>query len=399
MSWIDRINESKLSITTGDGKTYTPLWKNAILNINFNTEGLEFIGVPGTFVGREEVKGQQFPLLIYFQGEDCIDVAKEFRISSADKRPWKISHPYYDDLLVQPLGLKFDDSQLNVVKITGTLWETLDQKYPTNKVNAPKEIEIKKSEIDLLTQESFVIKLETPSTELIQPANDSVIKTGSNYSFLAQTKDEITDLKSKVTAASGAAQEITTNTSSYIKKANDLINFPFLTKQNIVVKVDQLINTFNDFAGVFLEDPTAEKKATYEFQSTMLLSELSLNLIDTDINEFDKRSDVISVIDSLTLAYDTFGETMDDLGYTQDSELALRLDYIVNFTLSSLYDVALNSKQERFFTLDKDNNIVNLAHRFYGTGDDNLDLFIKQNDITYNEILNIKKGREIVYFV
>jgi len=400
MSWLTKLNDIKLSITTGDGKIYYPLWKNAIKNIEYNTEAFEFVGIPGTYVERKEHKSNQYPILLYFQGESCIDESEAFELSAQDKRAWVISHPFYGEITVQPLNLSIDNSDYNISRITGTVWETIDQKYPDDVINSQKEIDLKKSEIDIESQAVFVDNIETPSPEIIEPANNSILRTGRNYNVLIQTESDATLLKDRIRSASASVQEIISNTTRYISQANDLINFPFLIVQNINQKVDQMINTFNDFTSIFLGDDTDnEKQIMYESQSTMLLSELSHNLINTNINDYDKRSDVIDVISTLSDAYELFLKNLDDLGYVQDKELSKQLDYIINITLSSLYDVAFESKQERNVILDKDNNIIVLAHRYYGTGDDNLNKFIKQNNISLREYLGLQKGREITYFV
>ena len=99
MTWLNRLNNIELEVITGDGKIYNPLWQQAQKNIKFNTEGFDFVDVPGTYVSREQASGEQFPILFMFQGEDCIDVQEAFLESAKDKRAWKIKHPFYDDIL------------------------------------------------------------------------------------------------------------------------------------------------------------------------------------------------------------------------------------------------------------------------------------------------------------
>ena len=399
MSWIDRINNIKLKIVTGDGKEYFPLWKNAIKNVNYNTEGLDFIDIDGTYVAKENIQGRQFPVEFYFQGDNYIDVSDAFEISARDKRPWKLTHPIYDDLLVQPLGLTFDNSSYNISKITGTLWETLGKKYPESSISQFKNIEVRKSAIDEETEKVFVDNIETPSPENIENANNSVLRTGRNYDLLVQIESDAALLKDKIRTASGAAQNLISNATRYIQDAIDLINFPFLIEQSINQKVVRMIDTFNDFASIFLNEATEEKLIFYESQCTTLLSELSYNLINTGVSDYETRKDVTNVINALSSNYEKFRKDLDDNSFVQDKELAIQLDYIVNFTLDNLTVVAFNSKQERRYLLDKDDNPVNLAHRFYGPGDSNLQLFISQNNIAINEYLQIKKGREIIYYV
>ena len=174
MSWVTRIRDIQLTIVTGDGVEYRPLWKEARKNINFNREAFDFIGIRGTYVERKEVQGTQYPILLYFTGEDCIDVANRFEQSTRDPRPWTIKHPFYDDLTVQPLNLEFDNTQYNVSKITGTLWETITQKYPDDIVNAEKEIISAKQISDITVENTFTDDIETPEPSTIEKATAAI---------------------------------------------------------------------------------------------------------------------------------------------------------------------------------------------------------------------------------
>jgi hypothetical protein len=69
--------------------------------------------------------------------------------------------------------------------------------------------------------------------------------------------------------------------------------------------------------------------------------------------------------------------------------------------LSQLFVIAVGAQQQRRYVLSVDSNPIILSHRFYGPSEDdsNLDRFISQNNIGINEILQLKKGREVIYYV
>ena len=102
MSWQERLN-TEFTITTGDGKTFYPDWKVAEKNIEFNSTKYDFINVAGSLVVRKEPQGANYPLVFYFQGENCIDIANEFEESARDKRIWTIEHPFYGVIEGQPI--------------------------------------------------------------------------------------------------------------------------------------------------------------------------------------------------------------------------------------------------------------------------------------------------------
>ena len=90
MSWKDNIETIEFELITGDGKSWFPKWTNSVKNVNFNTDGFNFIGIDGTYVAREKQQGAQYPIEIYFDGEDHLDVAYNFDISSQNKNPFSL---------------------------------------------------------------------------------------------------------------------------------------------------------------------------------------------------------------------------------------------------------------------------------------------------------------------
>lgn len=400
MSWLSRIQNIKLTIITGDGKEYAPLWKEAKKNVNFNTAAFEFINIRGTFVERAEVKGSQYPILLYFQGDDCIDQANAFELSSRDKRPWTIKHPIYDEILVQPLNLSFDNSQMNTSVVTGVVWETIEQKYPDDKISPEKDIIVRKENSDVQTSATFTEDIGTPSPESVQPSLASVTQLGLNYETITESSEDIQRLKNEIRTASAAAQELISFPTRYINEAINLINFPFSIVQNIESKVQVLLNSIESFKSIFLDDSSVNDNILlFDSQSSILFTETARNVINSDENDYLTRATVLNVAQNINEAYISFIGELDTLEYDRNPNSAIDLDYIVNLSLGALFDIAFEAKQEREYILEKDDNIINLSHRFIGPGDDNLDLFVLQNNIGLDEFLTLKKGRKIIYYV
>jgi hypothetical protein len=403
MTWLNRLNNTELEVTTGDGKIYKPLWQTAEKDINFNTENFEFVGVPGTYIERTEKSGDQFPINFIFQGENCIDVAAEFMLSAADKRAWKIKHPYYDDILVQPLSLKQTNTVHNISRITGTVWETITTKFPEDVVVPQKEIENLAVKTNNDTISDFNNRLRDPSVNLVQPAILSTDTIALGYENLPVLSDDIELLKDLSRQASGAAQNLLNDVNGFITKTIALINFPLQIKQNIELKLNALKDNIDKLFDILdlNNDEQVILNEALVVSSMAQMSEVSVNpeITDTDIQDYQTRNDVVITFNDLNETYENIIEQYDAINYVQNNEMAIDLDIIVNSSLASLYEIAFNAKQERFINIEKDDNIINLAHRFFGPGDVNLETFINQNNITLDEHLIVKKGREIIWYV
>jgi hypothetical protein len=84
-----------------------------------------------------------------------------------------------------------------------------------------------------------------------------------------------------------------------------------------------------------------------------------------------------------------------------DPDAMSSLDRVVNRSVSKLFDIGLDSRQERIFVTDCPTNVIIMTHRFYGldANDDNINEFMENNDIGLNEVLQIRKGRRLVYYI
>lgn len=398
MSWRDRLENTALEITTGDGQVYTPIWLNAIKNLNYNTEGFNFIGVDGTFVSREEQSGDQFPITLFFDGDNCVDEAEAFQISAKDKRPWKLKHPFFNNQLVQPLNLQFDYSDYNVVKITGVLWKTITTKFPEDSEDVSTTIVVRKTDLDTDTIAFVSGTILDPEIGLITPLGRAISGIEQAFNDLAQAANAAKELKDKVRVASGALQNILNDLTAFTTSLIDLINFPFLIAANVRGSIEGFKTALANLIEIF--DPNDDQEAIFaEVSLTALNSAASAQFVNPGENDYETRSDVANAEDALTDLYTDSLDYFDENGYIQDIDLAFALDLIVNVSRSNLFEQAFNAKQERSIFTSKDSDPVNLAHSYFGPGDDALDEFIRINNLSLAEHLEIKKGREITYFV
>ena len=120
----------------------------------------------------------------------------------------------------------------------------------------------------------------------------------------------------------------------------------------------------------------------------------------------EARADVDdSLAGSLSFAREQIDEMQTDSqtgeeSYAADPDIVRGVKNIVNFTLSKLTEIAFDSEQENVVVVEADTNAIILAHRFYGSDDqdENLERFIETNNIGLSEILLIEKDREVIYY-
>jgi hypothetical protein len=398
MSWIDKINNVKLEIQTGDGKKWYPLWKEAKKNIRYNVEGFDFVDIYGTYVDRKKQSGNQFPVLFFFQGEDHLNESQQFEYSASDSRPWIIRHPIYGSIKVHPVSLNFDNSAMNVTAITGMLWETIETKYPKVKINSKLIIRNKRTLINETNSNVFDNNING-DTGIIDATLVSSEILDRKYSLLTDVFENVNILKDLVRKAYSAGLTVISQPITFMNYIQGLINFPLIIEQNVDFKIKQLKESFDETRELIFRDEFSNNSKqlymSYSFAYLSALCDVSANPLNTD---YYTRSDVLRVIDDIITFNNLIIQDFDYIGITPNTDLAFNVDSIVNETVANLYDIAFNSKQDRTAVLQVDSNIVVLAHKYFGTGDANLNAFIEANALTNEELIRIKAGRIVNYY-
>ncbi len=397
MSWKTKIEKNKLKIITGDGREYFPLWRNAQKNVNYNAKGIDFIDTEGTYVERKKTSGNQFPLNLYFVGDNCLEKSAQFEASARDSRPWTVFHPFYDVIKVQPLSMTIDNSDFNVSNIQVTVWQTLDAPYPESSANLKSEIIINKENTDDDIADTFGEEVVSPDSNLSSVSQNANDRIALNYKPLATDETDLANLLDLSRTATGAAGSLIGYPTKYIRETQNLINYPFTVSQDIETKMNVLTETTDDLIDIFIKDDSTDNELnTFSSLSASMLTQACVSAVDYD---YENRASVSRSINSINDIYTTIKEKYDEILYKQNPDIALATDKIVNQTLSELYDIIFEAKQEREIILKYDSNIVMLAHKYYGPGDDNLEKFIKRNEIKRSEYLQVRKGRTIKYYV
>ena len=409
MSWIERL-DSNLTITCGDGKQYTPLWKNPKKSYEFNVSEFNFQGVEGTLVYRKEVMGRQYPIEIYFTGDDNIEQAAAFEESSKNKAPWVWSHPYYDDILGHPVSLNFDNTKENVTKITGTFLETISDVYPRSNVNPKDKVKGQFNDTADALADDFATNVPEPDTTVkdnMTKNNDDLYNAAKSS---ATNSEDAEAFRKAFSEANSAILTATTAPLAAIRKANDVIGYPADLQATAQARIGILKQNYDMLVTGLQTLTERNQKYVFESNASIILAAMSLAASTPQEGDYEKRTDVLSVAETINDTYSDLLVQLDalqtDRGDLEDSYVpgaaGLRnLSALYNFSIANLLNIALGSAQERTLVLTADDDVINLTHRFYGLDpqDINLNRFIEQNEISINQMLELKVGTQITYVV
>jgi hypothetical protein len=406
MSWVERI-KNKMIITCGDGSEFRPEWLKAVRSRDYNVSEFNFPEVDGTLVIRQRPKGTKYGLEIYFQGDDNIDVSTAFLVAADDPRPWIISHPYYDRIIVQPTSINFDNTNHNVTKITATVIETILDGNPKTGIDPTDKI------IDDQIAVSEALSISYANDVLPGISDVNQMLENSNALFLEGEKiiDDTNDFEDYFNAfntANSAILNATNEPLTAIRTLQAVVNQPALFVTAVEARANTMVDQLNKLVGSIDGVVGVTLKKLFENNAGSLLSAMCLSLVSN--TDYKNRNQVVLLIEQLIDTYAIYIQQLDliqsDNANSPDSfipnfESQLGLNDLVNFTVSNLFVIAIDARQERSIILEEDDNLVNLTHRFYGIDveDDNIEEFIDTNEVGLNEYLGLKKGRKIVYFV
>jgi hypothetical protein len=410
MSWIERI-ETGMIIQTGDGQEYEPLYMITEKTQGFNVAEYNFPNVPGTLVKRSERTGIRYSLEIIFQGENQLDISDQFEQSARDPRFWVVSHPMHGRLNMQPTSLKFNNKGLNTTVITGEMVETITEDSPKVGVDPQEQTKLDVVSVGDSTAESFATQvptLEPSETNLLSENMDALNSAMEN---VEKTNDESNEYFNLFNTVNSAVLDYTAEPLIAMTAIQDFINYPSLLQISVSARLDALISQFTTLVSGIGQLLTPNDKKIFENNAANVL----MAMVNTTMNPFDSDDygnavDVLAVTDQLSDTFSQYVAAIDSLqtdnggnpdSYIPDFESVSGLANLIDYAISNLFQIALNASQERRVFIETDSNAILLAHKYYGLTEDDstIDEFIRNNNIGLSEILQIRKGREIVYYV
>lgn len=401
MNWETRI-ETRFSIKTGDGNIYYPLQKGGDKEREFNTSTFEFIKVYGTLVDRKKPQGARYNLVFYFEGANNIDQADEFEISCEDPRQWTVTHPFYGTIVGQPLSIRRDDSSLNITEITVPFFESISPDYPFSNFSK------KDNTRDL--QRRTATALASAATDVsyepvdIQKQNATLQIMSSELSNLADNST-YADFQNALNGGLAAIDSLLDSPLNAIGEVQNFLDLP----ATYIRAVEARVASYEAILLRLKESvETVADKKYYEAMAGTVLSLISVVLLSPITGDYVLTSDVEYYYNRLTSLYADYLKTLDSFvvsvydvsnAYIPDATAQQELSTLMNYSIANLYEFTFGTKRQRIVVLTKDSNVILLTHKYLGLDDldENIDIFIQTNNIKFNELFALKKGREIKY--
>lgn len=416
MSWIDTIQDIDLKVITGGGVEYDVQYFTSTVSrqMDFNVSEFVFMGKQGTLVTRGTSRGKRYDIQFMFVGDDCVTRGNKFAKDAENSNAWRIVHPYYGGLVVQPISLTFDNTVLNVTKVTGTVVETNEAKQMT-----PRGADI--ASLSTVVNGNLTADMSASISTL----------SSTNLTTLSDYNTSLYDL------IKGKLNSLQTNLDVYTSKYHNAMAFlnPLLysvldianSTQTLVFAPAYFIMDVNTRVRMFEDSlsmlgdmvtqilamynvPTKSQKAIYEMYGATAITGMCTSATTNIGTSYDYRPDVVDIINRIVTAHNTYLGNLDSLqsdyggkldSYIPNPNGITSMSNLVHATITQLINIANNAKQERVIFVSEPTNCISLTYDLYGMqlDDSTLDLFINSNKIGITELLEIKVGRRIVYYI
>lgn len=406
MSWLDRV-KNKIVIFTDDGKTYRPEWINATKTLEWHTTEFNYPNLDGTFVSKKKKLGTRYGLEIYFQGENHLDTSEAFEKSINNSAPLVIEHPFYGVLTVQAPKFEVDNSGYNVSKWTGVVIETLVETNPKINVDPVDSIAVQKIFVDERMAAALLLPPNTTDINTMSYNNARNYKVVTPYITVPIEAEQYFNL---FNAASSAINVATAGPLLAMRTSIAMLSAPAMFTISVTNRMNLLKSQFANLRQTIVGVTSPTSKQIYQNLAGTIISSMCLASSVPLANDYSDSYKSLLIVDDVL---DTFNQYMEDLDLLQtanggtpssfipNADAIIALSQLLNLALSNLFLISLSSRVERSITTENDTNVVILTHRFYGldNADNNMNEFIANNSIGLNELLQIKKGRKIVYYI
>lgn len=399
MAWQDRLREAAYTSPAGTRHVFD--FEDVSREFDKKTAAFEFPDADGTFVQDLGHTGRRYPLRAYFWGPDHDLQAAAFEAALRERGVGKLEHPAYGPADVVPYGgiTQRDDlkTAANQTVFEVSFWETIGLVYPVPQRDTGAAVAGALERFDEAAAEYFAEGVQIGGasaraafrnrfTKLLDTARDTLRSVADRQEDVARQFNNVYD--SIQTGIDGLIADPLTLAFQTVR----MLQGP----AQAAASVRDRLRAYRNLARSITSTPAESFQIDNLFASTAVTGSV-LSALDS---RFETKTAATSAAVEILAQFDELVAWRDanypgvDVG-----EAYQALQEAVALTAGHLVELSFSLKQERRLVLDRARTIVDLAAELYGSVDDQLDFLITSNDLSGSEILELPKGRAIVYYV
>lgn len=418
MSWKDRLGEAAYTSPGGTRQTFA--YEDVSSEVDKRAATFQFPGVDGTYVQDNGQSERRFPLRCFFSGADCDREAQAFEDLLLERGQGSLEHPLYGKKNVVPFGTitRRDDlkSGANQSVVEVTFWSTLGAVYPSSGVSFKGELvaSLGKTTDKLSRAFSKAMRLDTEARR----ANAKLsVREGLR---------NIQGALGKVAAATDSVNREFRQLQSEINFGLDvLIGQPLLLARQLInlttaparalagiaarlesyaALLDRMVRSSASSPADVSVIPALRVRRSNDFHLASLLASAAVQGAVSSTNEttFTAKPEALAAAEAVIAQAEALTAWSDEryggLEQIDEGEGYQALQETVALAVGFLVEISFSLVPERAIVLDRPRNIIELAAEIYGSIDDRLDFLISTNKLTGSGIIELPRGRRVVYY-
>ena len=414
MTWQDRLKEGAYNSPSGERHVFA--YEDLSRSFDKKTSSHDFPNADGTYVQDNGRTGRKYPITAYFSGPNCDTDADAFEESLGETGRGKLEHPIYGTVDVVPFGTVTRNDSLksaaNQSVVEVTFWETIPLIYPIPQADPQSIITEAAQEFTAALGLNVADNLDIFDPTTIAQFKDRVTaQINSIKTTLGKISDIKTQVEDGVTKALALADSIVAATvetadavratiTETVASVMELVATPSQAQEDLKTKIASYKEMLSSiFSPIFPNDEESEFLSSGMMAETIITS-VAINMIES---ELQSQGEATSAADELLGMFDevvSWGEAVSqELGVLNTGESYQKLQETVALTAGYLVQISFTLKKERKIILTRSRTIIDLAAELYGEVDSILDFFINSNEFTGSEIMEVPKGRGVLYYV
>lgn len=386
------------------------------------TATFEFPGFDGAYIQDNGFGARQYPLQCYFSGPDCDLEATQFEAALLERGVGRLEHPLYGTFDVVPYEAvaRRDDlvSSANQAIVEVTFWTTIRTLYPAAEMSSPNEILAMADGFSAAAAMQFDGSANLSAVVLQEDLGSTYASVmGAIGSTLTAIANGTSSTKARFNAARQAAisdfDAIVTSPVTVAFQTADLISIPARDAKDFrqmsagyLALLDSLLASAGGRPWDFLAPPRSRAEAARAnafFFTDAAASAVVMSMgIGAMGSSYMTRGEAIQAADAVLEVFDLVASWREAcfaaVGAVDTGESYSSLREMTAATAGFLVSSSFSLLAERRATLSRPRALLELCAELYGVVDERLDLLIHSNNLLPGEILELPRGREVIWY-
>ena len=414
MAWNDRIREGTYTAPSGARLKFD--FENVSLAVDKKTTGYNFPDADGTFVQDLGQSGRRYPLRIFFWGDDYDLEADVFINALLERGIGKLDHPVYGTKQVVPFGTisRRDDlkTAANQAILEVTFWETIGLLYPTAQTDPGGSVLSAVDEFNGAISQEFEEVLNTDSSSSRVTFKNNYLKlldvAESGLSDIASVQEDVlTQFNAINDSIRNGIDILIQEPLTLALQTVQLVQAPARALTNIRARLNSYIDLIGTIIGGegAVVSPGLDPSNPNQFHTNDLYASTYVTgaVVSAVNNQFITKTDALEaaeiILEQLEKVTNWRDDNFQSLNEIDTGGSYQQLQDAVALCAGFLVEISFTLLQEHTLILDRPRTIIDVSAELYGEVDAQLDFLITSNSLTGSEILELPRGRKIVYYI